>query len=288
MTILSTEVNILTKIISVIETFLGDITLYLFFALFLFMFLCDIKTFLKMVWMVLKIYRSDHKQKLIHHVNFLLKTDSEFVEKITSFEYFRTWYNHQLDETVKKYTEIPKDSGEYGIIAKKKAKYYTDLQKACVENKESLDVIAFSVALSIAQEIDIYGKESYIIVGQAGGNILLASRVATILGLRFVIVGNLAGKKDNIFGTYYGAEKAIFVDDVLFTGTSMIEGIKTLNSHNIQCNNVFVALIRSYAYQEPVACYIKETNNNIEVKAVRTYLDCDMDKFIGNEKGDKS
>ena len=219
----------LKDIIKSIQDNLGDITLYLLFALFIYMFFCDVKDFLSMLVMVLKIYRSDKKNEIIRHINCLLKANAEYVDKITNFQYIRTWYEHKLDDTIKEYTTRQEKESKFGVKEKKKSVYYTDLQKACIEDENDLDIIAFSIALLIINKIDIYDKSSYFIVGQSDGNSILARRVASILGLRFVIVGNLAGKEDVVFGKYYPSEKAILVDDIIFTGSMLIENLRTLD-----------------------------------------------------------
>ena len=264
-----------------VKGILSDVILYTILALFLFILLCDLKDFFPMAFMVLRLYHSKKKADLIKHIKYLLKANPEFVDKVTNFDYIRTWYEHKLVDTVKKYTTVQQKEAEYGVKEKKRTPYYIDLQKACVEDESSLEILAFSIALLIVNEIGIYKSPSFFIVGQAGGNSILARRVASILGLRFVIVGSLAGKKDVVFGKHYPFEKAILVDDILFTGSMMIENLRTLKAHNIICDHIVVAIIRDLSYQKYLAGFCIENSCEIIVHKIHTYLDDDIKALIG-------
>lgn len=259
--------------ISKVQSFLGNMILVILFLIFIYMFVSDFKGICKLAKMVLDIYRSDKKNQIISHIKFLLRTKGDFIDKITTFEYIKTWSQKQVNEIIHKYTIKNEKEEEYGVVKQKKAIFYTDLQKACVESNQQLDTLAFAVALLIATELDVYGDTSYIVVGQADGNILLASKVASILGLRYLIVGNLAGKKKNIFGSYYKSDKAIVVDDILFTGAMLINNLDILYKSGLQCTNIVVVMRRSLAYQETLAKFTNKVGFDISVSSLVTYLD---------------
>ena len=275
---------VFTDLLSYLQNKLGNITIIVLFVLFIFMFISDGIDFLKMVWMVLRVYSSKQKQQLIKHINYLLKADADFVDRVTNFDYLNTWYGNKVDSIIKSSTTKQENNTLYGVVSQKEALYYTDLQKTCIDDKNSLDALAFSLALLISKTVSLYDKKTYFIVGQAGGNSILASRVAAILGLRYVIVGSLAGKKSKLFGTYFNSESAIIVDDILFTGAMLIENLNILMENSIDCELVAVALIRSLAYQEQLAKFSIEHSKSVEVITLRTYLDKDMDTLIGDKK----
>lgn len=266
--------NILTNI--------GTIPIIILFLITIWIFISDFTTACKMAKMVIDIYRSGKKEHIISHIGFLLKTNGDFLQRITDFEYIKTWQKEQVKEIIQKYTDKNEGDMLYGVVEQRKAQYYTDLQKACLDNNQQLDALAFSIALLITTELNIYGKNtSYAIVGQADGNVLLANRVATILGLKYFIIGNLAGKKDKIFGDYGQKDKVILVDDILFTGTLLTQNLNILHKNGLQCTHIVVILRRSLAYQEVLAKFINEKGYDILVKSIFTYLDNDFDSQFG-------
>lgn len=273
-----------TDVISFLQDKMGNITIIVLFALFIFMFISDGIDFAKMVWMVLRVYNSKQKHHLIKHINYLLKADADFVDRVTNFDYLNTWYGNKVDSIIKNSTTKQEKETKFGVVEQKEALYYTDLQKTCIDDKNSLDALAFSLALLISKTVSLYGKKSYFIVGQAGGNSILASRVAAILGLRYVIVGSLAGKKSKLFGTFFESESAIIVDDILFTGTMLIESLNILLENNVACEWVAVVLIRSLAYKEPLAKFSVDHTKSVEVIKIKTYLDEDMVTLIGDKR----
>lgn len=261
--------------ISEIQSFLGYLILIVLFCIFVYMFVSDFKGICKLAKMVLDIYRSDKKDYIISHISFLLRTEGSFAKKITDFEYIKTWHQKQVVEIIKKYTAKNEKEEEYGVLEQRKALFYTDLQKACVENNQQLETLAFALALHIVTELDVYSDTSYILVGQADGNVLLASKVASILGLRYLIVGNLAGKKENIFGSYYKSDKAILVDDILFTGSMLVNNLDILYKSELQCAHIVVVMKRSLVYQESLAKFTNKVGYDIEVSSLVTWLDND-------------
>lgn len=256
---------------------LGNLTLIIFFVIFVYMFFSDFLGILRLAKMVLDVYRSDKKEYIINHIKLLLKTKGEFVLKITQFEYINAYYGEKTYNIIKKYWFNAETENEYGVISKQKATFYIDLQKACVEGKEQLEVLAVTLSLFIVQNIDLYNKrDHYIIVGQSNGNILLANRVANILGLPFIIVGDLAGKKDAIFGDFKNTDKPIIVDDILFTGTLLVKNLRTLYDNKLICKNICVIVQRSLAYQEQLAHFKNEKLTDIQTDFLYSFLDQDI------------
>jgi len=272
--------EILTTL-SNIKNVAGDIILVFFLCLFAYMFIFDTIDIFKMIAMVLRVYRNKNKSNIIKHINFLLRVKGEFIEKVTSFEYIHTSYSGQLDSIIKKYTTVSSEANEHGVKTKLSTKYYTDLQKACVDSKEQLNVLAFSIALEVVQDDLTYQNlNKYVIVGQSGGNVLLANRVANILGLRFAIVGTLAGKDASIFGSIGKGDRALLIDDILFTGGMLTETISILEDNLLPCDKIFVVLKRSTVYQERLSQVCIKYDKEIHTISVKTILDADMNKMF--------
>ena len=273
-----------TDIISNLQEKLGNVTIIVLFVLFIIMFISDVIDFVKMVWMVLRVYMSKQKHQLIKHVDYLLRADADFVDRVTNFDYLKTWYGNKVDSIIKSSTTRQENNSKFGVVVKQEACYYTDLQKVCIDDKNSLDALAFSLALEISKRVNLYDKKAYFIVGQANGNSILANRVAAILGLRYVIAGTLAGKQSKLFGSFFNNESAIIVDDILFTGTMLIDNLNILVENGIDCELVAVVLIRSLVYQEYLAKFCIENKKSVDVISLKTYLDEDMVALIGKDK----
>lgn len=249
--------------LSSIKSIAGDAVLIMLFALFIYMLFNDLMGGLKLIIMVLRLYHSSNKTLIIKHIQSLLKVKGEFIGKVVNYEYIKTISASKLDAIIRNYTTIETEKKEFGIASKAMTKYYTDLQKACVDNKEQLD--------------KTYNDLSHcIVVGQSEGNVLLANRVANILGLRFIIVGALAGKDCSIFGTIHKKDKAIIVDDIVFTGGLLEKTISTLEASSIPCFRIFALLKRSNVCQEKVAQIGQKYGKEITVVAMKTILDNDM------------
>lgn len=267
-----------SEVLSSIQNGLGNVLTIILFFIFLCMFIGDFIGIIKLAKMVFNVYRSSEKDKIIRHIDCLLKMKGELISKITQFEYMNTWYEARAKSIIKKYTAKTDKEIEYGIISKRKTTYYTDLQKACVESNEQLEILAVALSLYITQHINLYDqKKQYIIAGQSSGNILLANRVASILGLPFIIIGNLAGKEEAIFGDFKKNEEPIIVDDVLFTGTMLVKNLKILEDKGLICKKIYVVVRRSLAYEECLAQYKNTVQVDIQSDSLYTFLDSDFE-----------
>ena len=86
--------------------------------------------------------------------------------------------------------------------------------------------------------------------------------------------------KSNIFGTIYPSEVAIIIDDVLFAGPMMYDGMNILKENNIKTEIVAVVLVRSLGYLDFFAQYAEKWNENVDLIYLKKYLDTDFENII--------
>lgn len=149
--------------------------------------------------------------------------------------------NDLLENNIIKYGDFTLKSGE-------KSNYYADIKMLISYPKIVTKIM--SIILNQLSDIIEIDKESdrnnYVICGVPYGGIYFASVLSLYSGIPMILLRNdikSHGTKKRVEGDYKG-KKVILVEDVITTGTSIMEAIVLLKQENIEVDSVFVILDR--------------------------------------------
>jgi len=175
--------------------------------------------------------------------------------------------NEFIDKQIIKYGNFTLKSGEV-------SNYYADLKSLVnypkMVNRIMNDIYQELINYNLCEEEggSSYDFTDYVICGIPYGGIYFASLLSSISNIPLILLRNDVknhGTKQQIEGNYTG-KKVILIEDVITTGTSIIESLKILHSHNIEVSYIFVLLNREKGGFINVMDYFKKNNIHTPIK----------------------
>ncbi len=172
-----------------------------------------------------------------------------------------------INKKIIKYGSFTLKSGEV-------SNYYADLKSLVnypkMVNRIMNDIYQELINYNLCEEegSSSYNFSDYVICGIPYGGIYFASLLSSISNIPLILLRNDVknhGTKQQIEGNYAG-KKVILIEDVITTGTSIIESLKILHSHNIEVSYIFVLLNREKNGFINVMDYFKENNIHTPIK----------------------
>lgn len=175
--------------------------------------------------------------------------------------------NEFINNKVVKYGNFVLKSGE-------KSNYYADLKSLVnypkLVNRMMNDIYQELIHQNLCEDIGgiSYDFSDYVICGIPYGGIYFASLLSSISNIPLILLRNdvkTYGTKKQIEGNYVG-KKVILIEDVITTGSSIIDSLKILHAHNIDVSYIYVLLNREQNGFVNVDEYLKTNNINTSVK----------------------
>lgn len=140
--------------------------------------------------------------------------------------------------------------GKYVLKSGEKSEYYIDL-KSLVSYPSVVYRIMSNISIRLIEDIEKkdgkkIDKSGYILCGVPTGGVFFASVLSIISGIPMIMIRDkkkIYGTKKQIEGNYQN-KKLILVEDVITTGTSILEYLDIINNHEIEICNIVGILDR--------------------------------------------
>lgn len=140
--------------------------------------------------------------------------------------------------------------GDYVLKSGEKSEYYIDL-KSLVSYPSVVYRIMSNISNKLIEDIEKkdgtkIDKSQYILCGVPTGGVFFASVLSIVSGIPMIMIRDkkkIYGTKKQIEGNYQN-KKLILVEDVITTGTSILEYIEIIHEHKIEISNIIGILDR--------------------------------------------
>jgi uridine monophosphate synthetase len=159
-------------------------------------------------------------------------------------------------------------TGDFTLKSGRKSKFYIDL-RTVIQYPELLDNIAAQIAINLVKHISDFSNIA--ICGLPYGAIPLATLVATKLKCGLVLIRKERkqyGTKKLIEGLHDGIKKVILIDDIITSGTSIIETVEAfkVEAPNVRVDRSIVVVDREENKKTLFHTYMKSTWSLFKLK----------------------